>query len=233
MGSGQLFEPTAEHPFWVVGRGWTPVWELTIGDSLTSMSGETVSVEGVHETDRRQTVYNLRVSDFHTYFVGCDEWGFSVWAHNAEYSVRPGKGGVFEIMNSRGQVVRSYPDEIQASVQARALNNPARPTNLPDPHNNKPSMQREIWEREELARRAAQQNAGRMTAPQAREAAAMNGWQEVANPGFNSHGQPVFTNGRSFFTPDADGHIGGVWKQFNQQGQRVGTLDANLNRLGK
>src|SRR5207302_1082184 len=28
-------------------------------------------------------VYNLRISDYHTYFVGCEEWGFSVWAHNA------------------------------------------------------------------------------------------------------------------------------------------------------
>ena len=27
-------------------------------------------------------VYNLRVADWHTYFVGCGEWGFSVWAHN-------------------------------------------------------------------------------------------------------------------------------------------------------
>lgn len=28
------------------------------------------------------TVYNLRVADYHTYFVGCNEWGWSVWAHN-------------------------------------------------------------------------------------------------------------------------------------------------------
>ncbi|VTS04902.1 polymorphic toxin-type HINT domain-containing protein [Tuwongella immobilis] len=86
--AGQLIETTTEHPFWVVGRGWTPVWELTNGDALTTMSGESVSVEGVHETDRRQTVYNLRVSDYHTYFVGCDEWGFSVWVHNTCFEVR-------------------------------------------------------------------------------------------------------------------------------------------------
>ncbi|VTR97090.1 polymorphic toxin-type HINT domain-containing protein [Tuwongella immobilis] len=85
--SDRLIEPAAEHPFWVVGRGWTPVWELSIGDCLTTITGETVSVEGVHETNRRETVYNLRVSDFHTYFVGCDKWGFSVWAHNAEYVI--------------------------------------------------------------------------------------------------------------------------------------------------
>ncbi len=28
-------------------------------------------------------MYNVRVADHHTYFVGTDEWGFSVWAHNA------------------------------------------------------------------------------------------------------------------------------------------------------
>ena len=27
-------------------------------------------------------MYNVEVEEFHTYFVGCDEWGFSVWAHN-------------------------------------------------------------------------------------------------------------------------------------------------------
>ncbi|WP_162658920.1 polymorphic toxin-type HINT domain-containing protein [Tuwongella immobilis] len=83
--AGQLIETTAEHPFWVVGRGWTPVWDLSIGDALMTITGESVSVEGVHETDRRQTVYNLRVAEDHTDVVGCDEWGFSVWAHNAEY----------------------------------------------------------------------------------------------------------------------------------------------------
>lgn len=28
-------------------------------------------------------MYNGEVEEYHTYFVGCDEWGFSVWAHNA------------------------------------------------------------------------------------------------------------------------------------------------------
>ncbi|WP_390820827.1 hypothetical protein [Tuwongella immobilis] len=75
--AGQFIETTAEHPFWVVGRSWTPVWELSIADSLTTITKETVSVEDVHETDRRETVDNLRVSDFHTDAVGCDEWGCS------------------------------------------------------------------------------------------------------------------------------------------------------------
>ena len=27
-------------------------------------------------------MYNLRVAEYHTYFVGSQSWGFSVWAHN-------------------------------------------------------------------------------------------------------------------------------------------------------
>ncbi len=34
------------------------------------------------------TVYNLSVADYHTYFVGSPDWGFSVWAHNMEYEAK-------------------------------------------------------------------------------------------------------------------------------------------------
>jgi hypothetical protein len=44
-------------------------------------------VERVVETRERTTVHNLRVADYHTYFVGSPEWGFSVWAHNAECAI--------------------------------------------------------------------------------------------------------------------------------------------------
>ncbi|VTR97094.1 polymorphic toxin-type HINT domain-containing protein [Tuwongella immobilis] len=113
--AGQLIETTAEHPFWVVDRGWTPFWELSIGDSLTSMSGETVSVEGVHETDRRETVDNLRVSDFHTDAVRCDDWGFSVWAHNACTRV-------FEYLKSIGITDNQDIQEVIATIK---LNDPS------------------------------------------------------------------------------------------------------------
>src|SRR5262249_250780 len=41
-------------------------------------------VEGVVDRGEVATVYNLEVDEYHTYFVGCDEWGFAVWAHNAD-----------------------------------------------------------------------------------------------------------------------------------------------------
>jgi len=54
-----------------------------MGDLLLGHDGEWIAVESQGERRSVETVYNLRVEDFHTYFVGCDEWGFSVWAHNA------------------------------------------------------------------------------------------------------------------------------------------------------
>lgn len=50
---------------------------------------------------------------------------------------------------------------------------------------------------------------------------------------FNSHGQPVFSNGKDFITPDVDSHIGGFWKKFDRNGNRVGTFTAGLEKIGK
>lgn len=76
---GRSIGTTAEHPFWVLGKGWTPARFLACGDGLASHDGEWVTVEDVRETQEVLVVYNLRVADFHTYFVGCDDWGFAVW----------------------------------------------------------------------------------------------------------------------------------------------------------
>jgi hypothetical protein len=80
---GRIIGTTAEHPLFVNGRGWTPAQELKVGDEIRLMEPGWVRVEGVEDTGRIETVYNLEIEDDHTYFVGCDEWGFSVWAHNA------------------------------------------------------------------------------------------------------------------------------------------------------
>jgi len=36
------------------------------------------TIEAVSDTGRLERVYNLEIEDDHTYFVGCDEWGFRV-----------------------------------------------------------------------------------------------------------------------------------------------------------
>jgi hypothetical protein len=83
LASGQVIRTTAEHPFYVDGRGWVPAGELRPGDLLVSHDGQRVAVAELYDTGTYERVYNLAIRSFHTYFV-CDEtWPCSVWAHNA------------------------------------------------------------------------------------------------------------------------------------------------------
>ena len=85
--SGHEIGTTREHPFWVKDRGWVTAGELKEGDLLAGEAdGRWLAVERLEDTGRLETVYNLRVQDYHTYFVGSEEWGFSVSAHNASCS---------------------------------------------------------------------------------------------------------------------------------------------------
>jgi hypothetical protein len=75
----------------------------------------------------------------------------------------------------------------------------------------------------------------RMTASEADEAARRLGYRRTQ---YRSHGQPVYTNGRQFITPDVDSHSGGVWemarsvRDMGSKRTRMGTYDANLNWVG-
>ena len=86
---GQSIKTTAEHPFYVPAQGkFVAAGELQVGEQLVGHAGKLVEIESIGSTDEVTTVYNLRVADFHTYFVGGGLWGFDVWVHNASYSLR-------------------------------------------------------------------------------------------------------------------------------------------------
>ena len=112
--AGRCLMTTAEHPFYVQSRGWIKALDLKPGDLLLGHDGQTHTVERVHSTDREATVYNLRVAEYHTYFVGSPDWGFDVWVHNtyiamveapAEILVKnsdlKGKVGIFDDKTKR------------------------------------------------------------------------------------------------------------------------------------
>ncbi len=80
---GRVIRTTDAHPFFVQGRGWTPAIELRPHDKLSTNHRDWVEVEQVVRTEEAEPVYNLRVSDHRTYFVGSEKWGFAVWAHNS------------------------------------------------------------------------------------------------------------------------------------------------------
>jgi len=70
---------TAEHPFYVAGKGWTKVKELKIGDVLKSSDNKaTVSVSSIRELSQSVTVYNIEVDGNHNYFVT----GSTILVHN-------------------------------------------------------------------------------------------------------------------------------------------------------
>lgn len=79
------------------------------------------------------------------------------------------------------------------------------------------------------------------TAPTAAETAidhdalaARLGYEHIADPPFNSHGQSVYKRSQDrFISPDVDQHRGGVWKMFDGRGRRLGTYNADLSqRIG-
>ena len=88
---GQSIKTTAEHPFFVPAQGkFVAAGELQVGEHLVGHDGKLVQIESIGSTGEVTTVYNLRVADFHTYFVGGGLWGFDVWVHNASYQPHVG-----------------------------------------------------------------------------------------------------------------------------------------------
>jgi hypothetical protein len=66
---GQTILSTGEHPVFVAGRGWQALHTVQVGDLLQCDDGGWQRVDGVRDTGDWQTVYNVRVSNWHTYFV--------------------------------------------------------------------------------------------------------------------------------------------------------------------
>jgi hypothetical protein len=118
---GRIIGTTGEHPFWVEDKGWTAARELRIGDVLVSHDGQRVEVEGVADSGRIETVYNAEVEEDHTYFVGNEEWGFSVWAHNADCQIVRNEDGTYDLRDvNTNTVYNKTPFATEAEVRQYA-----------------------------------------------------------------------------------------------------------------
>ena len=122
---GQVVRTTADHPFYRDGEGWVEAGGLRVGDRLVCEDGTHVSVEGVRDTGTWQAVYNLRVADWHTYFVGCDEWGFSVWAHNSNECAAL-TARIDKIVTLFGKHIRGFANAGEVFERANNLRNRLR-----------------------------------------------------------------------------------------------------------
>jgi len=89
---GQVIEASSEHPFYVQGE-WKETKNLDVGDKLTLFNHDCESsIASIKIEARRDTVYNLSVADFETYFVS--ELGILV--HNC--------GGKLQKVNGRNPI---------------------------------------------------------------------------------------------------------------------------------
>jgi hypothetical protein len=105
----KTIETTAEHPFYVIDRGWVPVVELKEGDQLLGHSDAASRVHSIRFTDKIRPVFNIRVAQDHTYFVGADNWAFSVWVHN-RYDVRKVGEDQYKIYDEVEKAYVKWPD---------------------------------------------------------------------------------------------------------------------------
>ncbi len=74
LDSGESIEATAEHHFYIKGKGWNPANSLKVGQALQLHNGTTVVVKEVDTSVRVERVY----ANTHNYFVGGD----GVLVHN-------------------------------------------------------------------------------------------------------------------------------------------------------
>ena len=61
---------TAEHPVWIVGKGWTEAAEVTGGDRVLTLYGTELTVSARRTVAGRFDVYNVAVADTENYFAG-------------------------------------------------------------------------------------------------------------------------------------------------------------------
>lgn len=79
---------TAEHPFWVVSRGWTAAQELELGERVQTAESIPARVASLSWGNGLWNVYNIEVDDAHTYFVG----SVGAWVHNVSSISGAAKG---------------------------------------------------------------------------------------------------------------------------------------------
>ena len=118
---GQTIATTAEHPFYVAQKGWVRAENLESGDLLVGDCGEWTSVDSIRRTKRHEPVFNVRVAVDHTYFIGDDDWGFSVWVHNA-YSIVQAFDGSWKVLDEAGEIVEAGLTQNAAGHLMRNLN---------------------------------------------------------------------------------------------------------------
>jgi RHS repeat-associated protein len=99
--AGGTIEATYNHPFWVVEeQAFEWAQDLRPGEHLVLADGRAASVTAVTHHDQITTVYNLSITEIHTFFVGSSP----VLVHNS--CVPDGGGNVSQLLGQMRGVAR-------------------------------------------------------------------------------------------------------------------------------
>lgn len=75
----EVLKVTAEHPFWVQGKGWVEAKDLNTNDVVAGQSTDVLILDNSYRAQSTR-VFNFSVSETPSYFVGESR----VWVHNAD-----------------------------------------------------------------------------------------------------------------------------------------------------
>ena len=108
--NGEEVVTTDNHPFYVQGRGFIKAEGLFVGDKLISVDGKDLIVEthDIEQCEKPITVYNFKVEDYHTYFVG----NCKIWVHNNDCVKKVESGEIeLETKKQKGNYTEMKMDE--------------------------------------------------------------------------------------------------------------------------
>lgn len=106
---GETITTTPEHPFFTQERGWVAAGELWRGAHIRKADGSYGAVDSFSFLLRSQAMYNLTVTDAHTFFVGQHEW----LVHNDCGGLRFAQQGISRTFRS-GKFAGMTIDEVAA-----------------------------------------------------------------------------------------------------------------------
>lgn len=219
---------------------------LAIDDSpaIADGDGEVVTLTVSHlngavfEVQIEETGEIIETTVFHPFFsVTRDDWvqtwelqpGEQLWTPDGHVHVASiaHKPGVFRVYNIEVEDAHNYMVGDSAvlvhNTCSKLVGNKRSPALKDSPHHPDKVRERQVKNDEWYNRKRNQQAARGL---------GYNRRIPANRAPFNSHGQTVYGNGNGYITKDIDSHNGGVWKKFDRRGRRVGTYDANLNRIG-
>lgn len=83
--NGEEILTTHDHPFYVYKKGYINAGQLKTTDKLVNAAGSIVAIDQIQfEASEGPTcVYNFKVEDYHTYYVGTN----CILVHNADYEI--------------------------------------------------------------------------------------------------------------------------------------------------